>query len=85
MKRLTVRLPDALASEIEGESHRRKVSKSEVVRQRLGWAPQAHSTTVRSLDAIADLIGSVDGLPSDVSARKRTYLSATGYGRSRSS
>jgi hypothetical protein len=32
------------------------------------------------LDAIADLIGSVDGLPADLSARKKHYLRATGYG-----
>ena len=31
--------------------------------------------------AIADLIGSVDGLPADLSARKEKYLRATGYGR----
>ena len=36
------------------------------------------------LDAIADLIGSVDGLPADLSARKKRYLKATGYGQKRS-
>ena len=35
--------------------------------------------------AIADLIGSVDGLPADLSARKRQHLEATGYGRRTSS
>ena len=35
------------------------------------------------LDAIADLIGSVDRLPRDLSARKRKYLSLTGYGDKR--
>ena len=33
--------------------------------------------------AIADLIGSVDGLPADLSARKKSRLKATGYGRKR--
>jgi hypothetical protein len=35
------------------------------------------------LDAIADLIGSVAGLPADLSARKKHYLKATGYGQKR--
>jgi hypothetical protein len=34
-------------------------------------------------DAIADVIGSVDGLPDDLSARTKLYLKSTGYGRKR--
>jgi hypothetical protein len=30
------------------------------------------------LDAVADLIGSVDQLPQDLSARKKKYLRSTG-------
>jgi hypothetical protein len=37
-----------------------------------------------TLLAIADLIGSVDGLPADLTARKKDYLRATGYGQKRS-
>jgi hypothetical protein len=33
--------------------------------------------------AIADLIGSVDGLPADLSARKKHYLRVMCYGRKR--
>jgi hypothetical protein len=33
------------------------------------------------LDAVADVIGSVDRLPADLSARKKKYLKSTGYGR----
>jgi hypothetical protein len=79
MKTLTVRLPEALAAEIAAESASRKISKSDVVRERL----QARPTRSQSLQAIADLIGSVDGLPADLSARKKHYLTATGYGRKR--
>jgi hypothetical protein len=32
---------------------------------------------------LADLIGSVGGLPADLSARKKRYLRLTGYGRKR--
>lgn len=33
---------------------------------------------------LADLIGSVDGLPADLSAHKKNYLRSTGYGKIRS-
>jgi Arc/MetJ-type ribon-helix-helix transcriptional regulator len=80
MKTLTVRLPETLVAEIEAESRERQVSKSDVVRERLRQA--IGSTRERApLHTIADLIGSVDGLPSDLSTRKKHYLKATGYGR----
>lgn len=81
MKTLTVRLSDGLIAEIEGESRRRKLSKSDVVRERLTGASPRPGTA--ALDAITDLIGSVDGLPSDLGANKKKYLWATGYGRKR--
>ncbi len=34
--------------------------------------------------AIADLVGSVDGLPADLSQRRKAYLRTTGYGQKRS-
>ena len=82
MRSLTVRLPDALASEIESESLARGVSKSDIVRERLE-AVAANSQQASSLADIADLIGSVHGLPSDLSSRKKEYLRSTGYGRKR--
>jgi len=81
MKTLTVRLPDALVSQIEVESRRRKLSKSDIVRERLS-SPAASTPASATLDAIADLIGSVDGLPTDLAANKTKYLRA-GYGRKR--
>lgn len=83
MKTLTVRLPEALVADIEAESRGRKITKSDVVRQRLQVAGEAAQRQVPTLDAIADLIGSVDGLPIDLSARKKEYLRTTGYGRKR--
>ncbi len=81
MKTLTVRLPEALVAQIESESRRRKLSKSDVVRERLSQA--SPSQRPRSLDAISDLVGSVEGLPSDLSARTKKYLKSTGYGEKR--
>ena len=82
VKTLTVRLPEPLAAEIEAESRRRKLSKSDVVRERLTLKART-SAGPASLRAITDLIGSVDGLPADLSARKKNYLRATGYGQDR--
>jgi hypothetical protein len=82
MKSLTVRLPEPLVAEIEAESRGRKISKSDVVRERLVTAGPARGRPA-PLVAIADLIGSVDGLPADLSARKKRYLKATRYGQKR--
>jgi Arc/MetJ-type ribon-helix-helix transcriptional regulator len=83
MKTLTVRLPEALVAQIEAESRRRKLSKSDVVRERLAGARERRPRQPASLDAIADLVGSVDGLPHDLSARTKRYLKSTGYGDKR--
>jgi Arc/MetJ-type ribon-helix-helix transcriptional regulator len=83
MKTLTVRLPEALVAQIEAESRRRKLSKSDVVRERLTGAETPHGQPPASLDAIADIVGSVDGLPRDMSAGKKKYLKSTGYGDKR--
>ena len=82
MKTITVRLPESLVAEIEAESRERQISKSDVVRERLQGAPDGRRATAK-MEAIADLIGSVDGLPADLSARKKWYLQATGYGKKR--
>lgn len=81
VKTLTVRLPEALVAEIEAESEQLRCTKSDVVRERLTLArPRAR---LGPPNAIADLIGSVDRLPADLSARKRAYLKTMGYGRKR--
>jgi len=80
---MTVRLPEPLVADIEAESRGRKISKSDVIREWLERAP-CQRQRAASLDAIADLIGSVDGLPTDLSARKKEYL-APGAVRSRGS
>ena len=82
MKTLTVRLPEPLVADIEAESRGRKISKSDVVRERLELAPRKRRRTT-SLNAIVDLIGSVENLPTDLTARKKQYLRDTGYGQKR--
>jgi Arc/MetJ-type ribon-helix-helix transcriptional regulator len=85
MKTLTVRLPEPLLADIEAESRGRKMSKSDVVRERLQIARESTRPKSPSVEAITDLIGSVDGLPPDLSARKKHYLGTMAYGRKRSS
>jgi Arc/MetJ-type ribon-helix-helix transcriptional regulator len=72
-----VRLPEALVAEIEAESRQRHRSKSDVVRERLNLAAKLRSRPAPAV-AIADLVGSVDGLPADLSERKKEYLKITG-------
>jgi Ribbon-helix-helix protein, copG family len=75
MKSVTVRLPEALVSQLEAESRARKLSKSDIIRERLTTAGQTpHSPT--GYEAIADLIGSVHDLPPGLSSRKKDYLKA---------
>jgi hypothetical protein len=78
---LTIRLPDALAAAIEAESRKRRISKSDVARERLQRAAPPSDDPLAS---IRDLIGSVDGGPPDLSERKKHYLRTWGYGRNRS-
>ena len=83
-KTLTVRLPESLVAEIDAESRRRGMTRSEVVRERLQNAEVASRSAGESLHVIADLIGAADGLPADMGRRHKAYLKATGYGRKRS-
>ena len=74
VKTLTIRLPDTLIGEIERESQLRRVTKSVVVRERLR---QKHPAGIRPgtmRERLGDLIGSVRGLPADLSSNKKKYL-----------
>jgi hypothetical protein len=61
-------LPEPLAFAIEAESRLRKLSKSEIVRERLLRAFAAARQSNSPASSIAELVGSVDGLPADLSA-----------------
>lgn len=83
MRKLTVRLPEALAAQIEAEARRRGLSKSDVVRERLMQKQEGRRQKGGLLDAITDVVGSVDGLPRDLSTRTKKYLTSTGFGEKR--
>ena len=64
MQTLVVRIPEALAADIEAEAERRRVPKSEVVRERLAAMPSA-----RQGHPLADILAEIDRTP--VTGRKR--------------
>jgi hypothetical protein len=76
VKTLTVRLPDTLVSEIEQESKSRRLSKSDVVRERLRQPHRVAGKPGTMREMIGGLIGSVGGLPADLSRNKKKYLPA---------
>jgi hypothetical protein len=81
MKSLTIRLPTELVGQIEAESRARGISKSDIVRERLARPVEGAAAPGA---ALADLIGSVDGLPEDLSTNVGAYLASKGYGRKHS-
>jgi Ribbon-helix-helix protein, copG family len=82
MKTLTVRLPETLVAEIEAESRERRRSKSDIVRERLTGGRKIPPRGALP-EIIADVVGAVDDLPADMSARVKHYLKIKGYGRKR--
>ena len=82
MKTLTVRLPENVFAEIEAESSARKVSKSDVVRERLQGYHTAAKRPLTMAEAAADIFRKLDEeakktahLPKrNVSANVKKYL-----------
>ena len=83
MKTLVLRIPDDLARELEAEAEKSRLTKSEVVRRRLIAAGSQANDTASGFGLIEDLIGTVEGGPSDMSVRKKEFLKTSGYGKSR--
>ena len=82
MKSVTVRLPDSLADEIEAEARERKMSKTDIIRERLESARSSTASDQWS-DLLSRVAGSMEG-PADLSSNVKKYLKSTGYGRNRS-
>ena len=76
-----MRLPDQLVTEIEAESRERNCAKSDVVRERLERGARSASISSAGLNLMSDLIGSVDGLPADMSGATKRYLKTMDYGK----
>ena len=84
MQTLVLRIPDALARDLEAEARSARLTKSEIVRRRLLAAGHQGVEPASGFDLIADLVGTVKRGPADMSARKKHYLKTQGYGKSRS-
>jgi hypothetical protein len=78
MKTLTVKLPDLLFAEIENTARARKVTKSEIVRERL---ENAQPSKLSLWSRMEDLVIQTDKLPSDLSSNKEHLKN---YGKNRS-
>jgi hypothetical protein len=82
MQTLVLRIPDNLARELEAEATRSRLTKSEIARRRL-IAAGSPAPVAAGFELIADLIETVTGGPTDMSARKKDYLKTLGYGKPR--
>lgn len=78
MQTLTVKVPDNLAKEIAREAKKRRISKSEVVRERL---TAKDDPKVSLWDRMKHLVITDDNLPRDLATNKKHM---EGYGSYRS-
>ena len=78
MRTVTLKLPDSLAVRLRRAVVRRGTTQSEVIREALEAHLGAERRSGTCLDLIADLAGSVRGLPKDLSSNKRHLR---GFGR----
>lgn len=75
MRPLTVKVPRSLERRLDELARRRAVPRSVIVREALeAYVARAQTSP---LDLIADLVGSVDGLPSDLSTNPK-YMEGFG-------
>ncbi len=86
MQTLVLRIPDNLAKDLEAEAKKSNLTKSEIARRRLiaGGEIMSAEKIPTGFDLIADLVGTVEGGPADISTRKKHYLKTTAYGEPRS-
>ena len=85
MKLRSFRLPDELVDDIETEARRRKVSVSEIARERLTIKSDNAPSTQPWKKSLADFVGAIDELPHGGDSRHiKAALKASGYGRNRS-
>lgn len=84
-----VKIPEALAAEIEAEARAKGTTKSEVVRRRLENGRQGHGPRELTMwDVSRDIIErlereNTDSTPRDVASRKKYYLRKWGFGKNK--
>jgi hypothetical protein len=78
MKALTVKVPEPLLADIEAAAKERKVSRSEIIRERLEQGAGRSGSSLWS--RMEDLLIDDEGLPQDLSSNKN-HLENYGKGR----
>ena len=75
MDTISLKVPSSLLARLEKESHRRRTSKSSLVREALERELSGSGTGARltCYDLAADLAGSIAGLPTDLATNPK-YL-----------
>jgi Arc/MetJ-type ribon-helix-helix transcriptional regulator len=73
---ISLRLPDPLLKRIDQEARKRRVRRSDLVRQALEAFLNGETAAIggRPYDLIRDLAGSLSGGPPDLGERHREYL-----------
>lgn len=84
METIVIRVPEELARDLESEAERLQLTKSEVARRRLS-AQLPPPDEGSGFDLIADLVGTVEGGPADMSSARKKHLKSTGYGKAKRS
>jgi len=82
MRTLTIKFPDFLFAEVERTAKARKITKSEIVRERVeaGATAASGETPGAIWKRITDMAGDCDTIPRDFSANKKKYLRQWGFG-----
>jgi hypothetical protein len=75
--------PNDLVRELDSKAKKSHLTKTEVARRRpIAASSQSHESD-SGFDLIPDRIGTIEGGPGDVSARKTEYLKTKCYGKPR--
>jgi Arc/MetJ-type ribon-helix-helix transcriptional regulator len=82
-RQVSIRLPAALVDELDRRARRRRRPRSEVIRSALTAFLELPEGALESrpIDRVRSLLGSVSGLPADLSTRARGYLEDLGRRR----
>jgi metal-responsive CopG/Arc/MetJ family transcriptional regulator len=71
MKSITVKLDNRLSERVAKLAKKRRLTKSEVVRQAIEAIPQESDATNSIVERFRHLLGTAKGLPKDLSSNKK--------------
>jgi hypothetical protein len=71
---ISLRLPESLVAQLDGEASRRGKSRTDLIRDILEQHVRLAATPDQPYSRVQDLIGSLTGAPPDLGASHREYL-----------